>query len=143
MNSLLAAEGRKWSSGAGGLGGGISSRVFSSCFLRASLAAAWLLAWSAMELTPPPPAALDMEDGLTAEAPPMPPAAPPAAAACMWASCFHFPVKLTGLAMLLERDMPGLEESLWPCSWEGLGAMTRCDIIMGGRLALAADLMTV
>jgi len=45
--------------------------------------------------------------------------------------------------MLLERVMPGLEEILWPCSWAGLGAMTRCDIIMGGRLALAADLMTV
>lgn len=44
MNSLLAAEGRKLNSGAGGLGGGISSRVFSSCLRRASLAAAWRLA---------------------------------------------------------------------------------------------------
>lgn len=44
MNSLLAAEGRKLNSGAGGLGGGISRRVFSSCFRKASLAAAWRLA---------------------------------------------------------------------------------------------------
>lgn len=44
MNSLLAAEGRKLNSGAGGLGGGISRRVFSNCFRRASLAAAWRLA---------------------------------------------------------------------------------------------------
>lgn len=44
MNSLLAADGRKLNSGAGGFGGGISSRVFSSCFLRASLAVAWRLA---------------------------------------------------------------------------------------------------
>lgn len=44
--------------------------------------------------------------------------------------------------MLLERDIPGLE-SRWPCIWEGLGAITRCDMSMGGRLALAADLMTV
>lgn len=87
MNSLLAADGRKWRSGAGGLGGGISNKVFSSCFLRASLAAAWLLAWSAMVLTPPV-AELDMVDGLTAEAPPRAPATPPApaaAAACIWA----------------------------------------------------------
>lgn len=43
----------------------------------------------------------------------------------------------------LERLIPGLEDILWPCSWAGLGAMTRWDISMGGRLALAADLMTV
>lgn len=43
----------------------------------------------------------------------------------------------------LERDIPGLEETLWPCSWAGLGAITLWDISMGGRLALAADLMTV
>ena len=40
MNSLLAADGRKLNSGAGGLGGGISSSVFSSCLRSASLAAA-------------------------------------------------------------------------------------------------------
>lgn len=44
MNSLLAAEGRKLNSGAGGLGGGISRRAFSSCFRKASLAAACRLA---------------------------------------------------------------------------------------------------
>lgn len=43
----------------------------------------------------------------------------------------------------LERDIPDLEETLWPCSWAGLGAITRWEISMGGRLALAADLMTV
>ena len=51
MNSLLAAEGRKLNSGAGGLGGGISRRVFSSCFRRASLAAAWRLAGESFTLT--------------------------------------------------------------------------------------------
>lgn len=51
MNSLLAAEGRKLNSGAGGLGGGISRRVFSSCFRRASLAAAWRLAGESLTLT--------------------------------------------------------------------------------------------
>lgn len=50
MNSLLAADGRKLNSGAGGLGGGISSRVFSNCFLRASLAAACLLAGESLTL---------------------------------------------------------------------------------------------
>lgn len=44
MNSLLAAEGRKLKSGAGGLGGGISNKVFSSCLRRASFAAACRLA---------------------------------------------------------------------------------------------------
>lgn len=44
MNSLLAAEGRKLKSGAGGFGGGISNNVFSSCLRRASLAAACRLA---------------------------------------------------------------------------------------------------
>lgn len=44
MNSLLAADGKKLNSGAGGFGGGISRRVFSSCFRRASLAAACRLA---------------------------------------------------------------------------------------------------
>lgn len=51
MNSLLAAEGRKLNSGAGGLGGGISRRVFSNCFRRASLAAAWRLAGDSFTLT--------------------------------------------------------------------------------------------
>lgn len=51
MNSLLAAEGRKLNSGAGGLGGGISRRVFSSCLRRASLAAAWRLAGESFTLT--------------------------------------------------------------------------------------------
>lgn len=50
MNSLLAAEGRKLNSGAGGLGGGISKRVFSSCFRKASLAAAWRLAGESFTL---------------------------------------------------------------------------------------------
>ena len=43
-NSLLAALGRKCSSGGGGFGGGICRRVFSSCLRNASLAAACLLA---------------------------------------------------------------------------------------------------
>lgn len=51
MNSLLAAEGRKLNSGAGGLGGGISRRVFSSCLRKASLAAAWRLAGESFTLT--------------------------------------------------------------------------------------------
>lgn len=51
MNSLLAAEGRKLNSGAGGLGGGISRRVFSNCLRRASLAAAWRLAGESFTLT--------------------------------------------------------------------------------------------
>lgn len=51
MNSLLAAEGRKLNSGAGGFGGGISRRVFSSCFRSASLAAAWRLAGESFTLT--------------------------------------------------------------------------------------------
>lgn len=41
-----------------------------------------------------------------------------------------------------ERDMPSLEETLCPCRWEGLGAITRWDISMEGRLVLA-DRMTV
>lgn len=52
MNSLLAALGRKLISGAGGLGGGISSSVFSSCFRRASLAAAWRLAGDSADEAP-------------------------------------------------------------------------------------------
>lgn len=44
---------------------------------------------------------------------------------------------------VLERLMPDLEGILWPCRWDGLGAMTLCDIIIGGREALAPDLMTV
>lgn len=71
------------------MGGGISSKVFSSCFLRASLAAAWLLAWSAMEPTPAP-AAADRVDGLTAEAPPRPPDTPPAPAAAAACMCARF-----------------------------------------------------
>lgn len=51
MNSLLAAEGRKLNSGAGGLGGGISRRVFSNCLRKASLAAAWRLAGESFTLT--------------------------------------------------------------------------------------------
>ena len=51
MNSLFAAEGKKLNSGAGGLGGGISKRVFSSCLRRASLAAAWRLAGVSFTLT--------------------------------------------------------------------------------------------
>lgn len=43
----------------------------------------------------------------------------------------------------LERDIPGLDATLWPCSWAGLGAITRWDINMGGKFALAADRMTV
>lgn len=50
MNSLLAAEGRKLKSGAGGLGGGISNNVFSSCLRRASLAAACRLAGESLML---------------------------------------------------------------------------------------------
>lgn len=50
MNSLLAAEGRKLNSGAGGLGGGISSSVFSSCLRSASLAAACRLAGESLML---------------------------------------------------------------------------------------------
>lgn len=51
MNSLFAAEGRKLNSGAGGLGGGISRRVFSNCLRKASLAAAWRLAGESFTLT--------------------------------------------------------------------------------------------
>lgn len=50
MNSLLAAEGRKLNSGAGGLGGGISNSVFSNCLRSASLAAACLLAGESLTL---------------------------------------------------------------------------------------------
>lgn len=50
MNSLLAAEGRKLKSGAGGFGGGISSRVFSNCLRSASLAAACRLAGESLTL---------------------------------------------------------------------------------------------
>lgn len=51
MNSLLAALGRKFISGAGGLGGGISSSVFSSCLRSASLAAACRLAGESADVT--------------------------------------------------------------------------------------------
>ena len=65
MNSLLAAEGKKLNSGAGGLGGGISRRVFSSCFRRASFAAAWRLAGESFSedtpLLPEEPFKLDGE----------------------------------------------------------------------------------
>merc|ERR1719348_1094179 len=40
MNSVLLGLGMKCISGGGGFGGGICNSVFSSCFLRASLAAA-------------------------------------------------------------------------------------------------------
>lgn len=50
MNSLLAAEGRKLNSGAGGLGGGISRSVFSNCLRSASLAAACRLAGESFTL---------------------------------------------------------------------------------------------
>lgn len=50
MNSLLAADGRKLNSGAGGLGGGISSNVFSNCLRSASFAAACRLAGESLML---------------------------------------------------------------------------------------------
>jgi len=40
MNSVLEGFGTKCISGGGGFGGGICNNVFSSCFLRANLAAA-------------------------------------------------------------------------------------------------------
>ena len=46
----MAAEGRKLNSGAGGLGGGISSSVFSNCLRSASLAAACRLAGESLTL---------------------------------------------------------------------------------------------
>lgn len=37
----------------------------------------------------------------------------------------------------------GLLDTLWPCSCPGLGATTRCDIIIWGMEALAADRITL
>lgn len=41
INSVLDGFGTKCISGGGGFGGGICNKVFSSCFLKANLAAAW------------------------------------------------------------------------------------------------------
>lgn len=41
------------------------------------------------------------------------------------------------------RMRPGLGGTRCPCNWVGLGAITRCDMSMWGRVVLVADRMTL